>query len=319
MGRKAFVRNTVAVLLAVLSGFALASDAGGQGSDGVFFPQAFLVEHTVTQTDPDGGSFTTEPVTDYYGGSWIVSVRPDDSRLVIDFARREITEIRPELGRYTVISFDRFADLQRELVRYERGISVDDSSEAKSVRNTQQRMELTVTEIAVGEGVMAKTAALQPAADDLIGRPGVKRLRVTRLNDDGEAVTTLEVWIDPKVRLGQSGWRAVESFERDVLGAASRAKASVDNRSMSAVRDSVGGAFPFRTVRPLGMTRPGRPAGSIDDAASRMEPLDAFPVDLVAVPDGLKRAPHPLELMVAHAEREAELNALMGGIPGDGD
>ena len=32
-------------------------------------------------------------MTDYYGGTWIVSVRPDGSRLVIDLARRELTEV----------------------------------------------------------------------------------------------------------------------------------------------------------------------------------------------------------------------------------
>jgi hypothetical protein len=54
-------------------------------------------------------------------------------------------------------------------------------------------------------------------------------------------------------------------------------------------------------------------AGSIEDVAYRVETIDAVPLDIVTVPEGFRRTPHPLELMVAHAKREAELNALMGG------
>ena len=76
-------------------------------------------------------------------------------------------------------------------------------------------------------------------------------------------------------------------------------------------RGEADGAVPILTVRSLSSGADG--AGSVEDSARRIEALDAFPVDLVSVPEGFRRTPHPLELMVAHAEREAELRRLMGG------
>jgi hypothetical protein len=57
-------------------------------------------------------------------------------------------------------------------------------------------------------------------------------------------------------------------------------------------------------------------AGRVEDVALRVEPLAVLPTDLVTVPEGFKRTAHPLEIMVAHAEREAELRRLMGGEAG---
>ena len=68
------------VLLLTAASLGPVSYAAAQDAAGPVFPQPFLVEHQVVQTLPDGDLFATEPVTDYYGGSWIVSQRTDGSR-----------------------------------------------------------------------------------------------------------------------------------------------------------------------------------------------------------------------------------------------
>jgi hypothetical protein len=65
-----FVRLGPCIAMATLA-------AGLATAQSALFPTPFLVEHRVVQTDADGGTFATPPVTDYYGGSWIVSVRPE--------------------------------------------------------------------------------------------------------------------------------------------------------------------------------------------------------------------------------------------------
>ena len=82
---------------------------------GPLFPEAFRVEHHLVQDDGDGSRFVGEAVVDTYGGSWIVSQRPDGSRLIVDFARRELTEVRVDRGVYWTVSFGRFAELRSRL------------------------------------------------------------------------------------------------------------------------------------------------------------------------------------------------------------
>jgi hypothetical protein len=69
------------------------------------------------------------------------------------------------------------------------------------------------------------------------------------------------------------------------------------------------------TRRPMVAGRP--EAGTVEDVATRIEPLPTVPKVLLTVPDGFHRVPHPLEIMVAHAEREAELRSLMS-VEGEG-
>ena len=72
---------------------------------GVLFPVAFTVEHALVQTDADGSQFRTDAVTDTYGGSHLVSVRPGGSRVIVDFARREITEVSAVVDWYGPADF----------------------------------------------------------------------------------------------------------------------------------------------------------------------------------------------------------------------
>ena len=83
--------------------------AGAQA--GSLFPQPFQVRHHLVQDDGDGSRFASDTVTDTYGGSWIISERPDGSRLVVDLTRREVTGIQPDKGTYWTVSFDRLGEL----------------------------------------------------------------------------------------------------------------------------------------------------------------------------------------------------------------
>ena len=278
-----------------------------QQTAGVLFPAAFVVEHGVVQTDADGTVFATEPVTDYYGGSWIVSERADSSRLVVDFVRREITEIRPEAASYTVIGFDRMAGLLRELQAIEGGGAP--AAKAAVADSDDEGPRLRVVEAKVGEGSHLKRAS---QANPLIERPGVRHLQVLR--DDprtGRTATVLDAWFDPQIRFGRTALEALDGFEAEVLGATTGDLKSSPAAALALARGEANGAVPILTVRSLSSDADG--AGSVEDSARRIEALDAFPVDLVSVPEGFRRTPHPLELMVAHAEREAELRRLMGG------
>lgn len=297
--------NNVVAAAALVAAVA-ASPAFAQQTAGVLFPAPFVVEHGVVQTDADGTVFATEPVTDYYGGSWIVSERADDSRLVVDFARREITEIRPESASYTVIGFDRMAGLLRELQAIEGGGAP--AAKAAVADSEDEGPRLRVVEAGAGEGSHLKRASL---ANPLIERPGVRHLQVLR--DDprtGQTVTVLDAWFDPQIRFGSAALEALDGFEAEVLGATTDDLKSSPAAALALARGEAG-SLPILTVRSASFD--GNGAGSVEDSARRIEVLDAFPVDLVSVPEGFRRTPHPLELMVAHAEREAELRRLMGG------
>ena len=72
--------------------------AHGQARSAELFPEPFLIEHYVVQVDTDGSSYRGANVTDYYGGSWIVSVAGDASRMIVDLERRTLAEVRPRKG-----------------------------------------------------------------------------------------------------------------------------------------------------------------------------------------------------------------------------
>ena len=116
-GRSAMTPVRAAAILSLLLTFAFAGPhvTLAQQSAGGLFPSPFIVEHHIEQRDGEGGLFTGDTVVDHYGGSWIVSERPDGSRMVVDFDRRELTEVWIQRGSYAVLSFGRFAELQRRL------------------------------------------------------------------------------------------------------------------------------------------------------------------------------------------------------------
>src|SRR3954452_3858151 len=145
------------LLLAALLVLAIPISAGAQ--PGPLFPEPFRVEHHLVQDDGDGSRFVGEPVTDTYGGSWIVSQRPDGSRLIIDLVRRELTEVRTAKGVYWTVSFDRLAELQARL-RAAQGLARKPAKKADGETKAASP-ELTVTEVPAGSGRAARSSALE--------------------------------------------------------------------------------------------------------------------------------------------------------------
>ena len=148
------------------------------------------------------------------------------------------------------------------------------------------------------------------SSDSLIRRDGVRHLRVLHQSEEsGEERPVVDVWFDPQHRVGSRGLSALDEFETQVLSAASTD--AVAPRALAVARREAGGAVPILTLRPL---RAGRVEdGTIEDVASRVDEVATVPPELLTVPDGFQRVPHPLELMVAHARSEAELNRRMSG------
>lgn len=262
-----------------LFGLVLAATSGAQ--TGPLFPEPFQVEHHLVQDDGDGNRFTGEPVVDTYGGSWIVSQRPDGSRMIVDLERREMTEVRPSDGTYWTVSFDRFAELQTRL-RAAQGLAKPEDPKKAAVAASS----VVVTEV---QGEMRSAAGLSAKA-------GVRRLQVAQ-----GGARALEVWVDPSVRLTPAALAAMDALE----SAASGRREDAPGRLLAAARSHAAGAVPVRTVRPLAAS------GQVEDVTTRLERLEKFPGELIQIPEGLRRIPHPLEAAVRFLEEDAERNAAM--------
>ncbi len=294
--RASIPRRAAVLLLAALAG---ATAASGQ----VLFPNPFVVEHKIVQTDPWGSVSELGAVTDYYHGSRIISVRPDESRLVVDFTERQLIEIRPDHQSYTVLSFDRFAELRERLSYLEEWGFMkppeNDEMAAKARGEEPEEPEFHFEELS------AAAAAAKTASSELTARPGVRRLRVTlpEKSAGGDDQAAVEVWVDPSIRLGPAALTALERFQDEVLGAR-KAEGVAYSRYISAARKHARGAVPIRTVRPAAAEYD---EGTVEDRALRLEPVTAVPQELVTVPEGYRRVVHPLELMVTHAEEQAAL------------
>jgi hypothetical protein len=286
----------------LVAGFVLLLVPGLSANErGPIFPKAFVVEHSIVQTGADGSVFTTEPVRDTYVGSRIVSERADGSRVIIDFARRELTEVRTAEGRYTVIGFDRMAQLLRELHAIEHG--GQPSIEKSTVRSEPPPLRVI-------EATAEPRTKGARVSESLADQSGVKHLRVLQQSrDSGADLTVAEVWFDPRFELGSRGRVALDEFEAEILSAAN--PGAVGARALAAARQEASGSVPIHSLRPLDVDNP--EAGTIEDVASRIKEVATVPPELLTVPDGFQRVPHPLELMVAHARSEAELNRRMSG------
>lgn len=299
--------------LALVAGLGIAAARAQAQGGAQLFPQPFVVEHRIIQVDADGSTFEGAPVTDYYGGVWIVSVRPDGSRTVVDFARREITEVRPGQGTYSVLSFDRLAELTQRLRRAESGAPALPQRHA-APREGGGGATPRVEELA--PGTHGRFAAGRPLGA-VAGRQGVRAFHAVL---DGEtagaapgAPLEVEVWLDGRVRLSEKARKTLASFEGEVLDGSGGHGPRGLPRLMAAARESADGAFPVRTARALRAREDGTAVGALVDEADRLEVLAQFPVELIEVSDGLRRVPHPLEVMVAWAEQEAELTSRSAG------
>lgn len=265
---------------------------GAAAQTGSLFPEPFRVEHHLVQDDGDGSPFVGEPVVDTYGGSWIVSQRPDGSRLIVDLGRRELTEVRPGKGEYWTVSFDRFAELQAQL----RAAQVTRVEVEKAAVAPGEPEELVVTELALEKSQAGASA----------GAPGVRRLAVS---EKGKPTPLLEVWVDPAVRMTPKALEALDSFEAKLAGPAGGEE---PGRHLAAARKFALGAVPVRTARKAGPEGSGR----IEDVATKLERLERFPSELAEIPEGLKRVPHPLEAVVRFLAEDAERNLALSGREG---
>lgn len=261
------------------------------GQDREPFPVPFTVEHHVVDGTLGGPPIEGETVKDTYGGSFLVSQRGDSSRTIVDFARREVTEVRTDRGTYWTMSFGRWAELRRRL------------------------------ETAESDGVAAKAATLSGAVKravrveeirDLVTRgsrtpAGATRSGLKRLRASVEGGPALEAWIDPAApRLTAAGAAALADFERTVLGTGDGSVGAAE--LLDAIRSREGGALVVRTRRTVG-TEPAAGAEGlvIEDVVTKAEPVASLPPALVSVPEGLRRVPSPLEVVVSWAEDEAAL------------
>lgn len=279
-GRK-LAFTCLAALLVATPRAARAAEASG-----ALFPVSFTIEHALVRTEPDGTQFRTDAVTDTYGGSHLVSVRPGGSRLIVDFARSEVTEVSVEKSTYWTLSFSQMADLARRLAVAE---------ERPLVAKGRQPAALAGAPPVVKVEEIDGARERQPLAESFpAARVGTRHFRASVEN--GPAA---DVWVDGTVRLTPAALNALEAFERDVLGAASKERVPVSALA-SAVRRAAGGAVPVRVRRSLGADR-----GTSDDTAVSLAPLPAFPQKLLVVGDGFRRVASPLEVMVAFAEGEA--------------
>lgn len=291
--------------LAAFGAFALSAAAVAQPGSGPLFPEPFRVTHHLVQDDGDGSRFVGEPVVDTYGGSWIVSERPDGSRLIVDLVRRELTEVRAEKGTYWTVSFDRFAELQKRLQAAQ--VTRTEKAADKQAAPSAKAAELVVTDVPEGESGLRQANAANIAG--IADRPGVRHLRVSVQGENSAAA--FEVWVDPSVRLTPAALNAVGGFE-SVLS--EKSAAAAPGRALAAARAHASGALPVRTVRPVASGM-----GHVEDAATNVERLERFPSELVEIPEGLQRVPHPLEAAVRFLEEDAERNLVMSGAGSEGN
>jgi hypothetical protein len=249
---------------------------------GALFPVSFTVDHALIQTDADGSQFRTDGVTDTYGGSCLVSVRRGGSRVIVDFARREITEVSVEKSTYWTLSFTQMGDLSRRLAKAE-----ERPTTAKAPPLALASPVVRVEEI---DASRERQPFIEGAATV---RPGTRHFHASVENGP-----FADVWVDGAIRLSRAALDSLDSFEKDALGSAAASMVS-PVQLVGAARRAADGAVPVRVRRPLST------GGTVEDLVTALTPLPVFPQKLLVIGDGFRRVPSPLEVMVTFAEEEA--------------
>jgi hypothetical protein len=260
--------------------------AAGQTPSASLFPAPFVVEHRVRERQADGSVFESETVRSTYAYSWLVSERPDKSRVIVDFSRGEITEVRPSAGTYWVLSFGQMTDMKARLARAEQRTP---APRPKSALATSP-VEIKVDEVAEETGSRRRAAVGESTAG------ATKRLRASA----GDRV--VDVWVDPSVRLSAAAQDALDSFTRAISGP-SAAATPASAELIGAARRKAGGAFVVRSVRTSGG------GGEIEEIVEKLAPAASVPRALLVPEEGLRRVPSPLEVVVSFAEEEAARRA----------
>ena len=307
--------------LALVFGVAgLGSVSIGSGEAQELFPAPFRLEHRMVVSSGTEGDLQAPSVTDYYGGHWLVSVRPDRGRTVIDLARHEITDINIAKGTFSTVSFDRFAELRRRSTRAEGG-GGRPSMQAASASTLDAGPRVRVDELATPARSIAGAAAGVGRAASPPAELGTRRFRVEVAAEQSQAPAgsapsplarvSAEISTDGRVTLSAQARAAIDSLEHDVLGAGMSEEMRAFGEGMASVRSKADGAIPVRSVR-LMRDDAGATIARVEDLATALEPIERFPAELVGVPDGLRQVPHPLEAIVAVLESESALHRAMG-------
>jgi hypothetical protein len=258
------------------------------------FPTPFTAERQIVESDAHGETFRSAPVTEYYGGSTLVAVREGQDRTIVDFARREITEVSITKGTYWVLGFGRMRELRERLRKAEA------PGDAPAVRAPQAPNP--PARIKVEEMRDDRREALG-GTTGLAAAPAVRHLRASA---EGSRAA-VDVWVDGSVRFTPDGLDALRSFESEATGELGPSRAPLADLVLAA-RQKGDGAFPVRTRRAL-LTPDGRDSGTVrEDVVTRLAP-QPFPKKLLELPETLRRVPSPLETMVAFAEDEAALRS----------
>ncbi len=320
------------MVLRILALVSFSASALGAQS-GLLFSEAFRVEHHLEQMDESGDRMISEAVLDTYGGSWIVSERPDGSRMIVDFSRREVTEIRPQRSAFWTVSFDRLGELHRRLAAAEGLTPAGRDSSGLSTAATGTRLtrgssrrgtsgsldgsaapevgKIVVREARLTAGVQARpigaTAGVSRSplgARGLASRPGTRHLVAVERKAEGAERELLEAWLDPTLKLSRRARTAIASLDAALGG--SEVRGPTPAGCLAAIRDHAGGALVVATSRSLAPAASAS-AARLEDIATRVERLDAFPQTLLEIPEGYLRIPHPLEAAARYLEEDAEL------------
>ncbi len=280
--------RALAMSALLISGIAVLPElAGAETPAAPLFPQAFVVEHRARERQSDGSLIESEKVRTTYGGSWLVSERPDGNRTIVDFSRREVTEVRPSAGTYWVLTFGQMTDLKARLAGAER------RTPAKKAAVVTSPVEIRVEELSDGAAPGRRSAVLD-------GLPGpTKRLRASA----GERAA--EVWVDPSMKMSTAALDALEEFSRAVSGPRAGDGPSGSDL-IAAARRKAAGAFVVRSVRSTGR------GGEVEEFVEKLTRASSVPRNLVVPEEGLRRVPSPLEIVVSFAEEEAA-RAAVGG------
>lgn len=255
------------------------------------FPIPFAVEHHVLDGSLGGAPVAGETVRDTYGGSFLVSERADGGRTIVDFARRELTEVRSKEGTYWSLSFGRLAELRRRLEEAEER----EASPKVRAQAAEGRPAVRVEEVREDAGAASRTALS-------VQSPPEKRLRASVAGGP-----SLDVWVDATApRLTPEGVAALADFERNVLGTSDGSVGPAE--LLEAIRLREGGVLAVRTRRTVGRADTASENGPfLETVVTKAEPIASLPPALVTVPEGLKRVPSPLEVVVSWTEDEAAL------------
>lgn len=269
------------------------------------FPQPFLVEHQLVQSDAQSESMVIGPVKDYYGASWVVSLQPDGARTIIDFSRDRMSVVDVAQAQYATISFDRLAELTRRfrLAEYGKQRKMGDLADGSPI------------EIEVAQTSARSKSVRLSESSSILRKPSVQGYHVQAIKE-GKELGALDFWVDSSIHLSPIALDALERLESSMLGHTTQDQEPGFQTLLAEGRRRSGGALVVATSHSLVFGRTAEQAGTMDDVVLRLKALSVFPTDLLEIPANYVRVAHPLETIVNYAEQEATLRRRMSDVDG---